>query len=294
MNANSNNLTIISGYNSPNPVTTTIPSGGVGPELAFTFRTDNGFDNLAVGNTGNGVLAIFAGTPTGLVLQSQMAMWKLRHASCSNFSERPRIVSRSTSCKKQFRRRRGGPEPDRHPWVFPEPPDHGDIALVGDMAPSNGVAQLVPLQESSLALVGTLLPLSTHSSPVAALRARRDAQPPSVPPSTTAGSFGQPLLGEETDSRRRAGRTRADPRRRLSRQPAKSQCRWLAALHARHQGALDRFDREHPEPFHRRCSRRAVNQFRYRQNDAERPSPQTPSCGEPACDSEPPLERGRE
>ena len=63
MNAKSNALTMISGYDGPNPVTTTIPSGGVDPSLAFTFHTDNGFDNLAVGNTGNGVLAIFQAPP---------------------------------------------------------------------------------------------------------------------------------------------------------------------------------------------------------------------------------------
>src|SRR5262249_8316348 len=69
-NAGSNDLTLISGFNGPDPVTTTIPSGGVDPTTAFAFSAGNGFDDLVVGNEGDGVLALFEGGPGGLGLTS--------------------------------------------------------------------------------------------------------------------------------------------------------------------------------------------------------------------------------
>ncbi len=62
VNAGSNDLTLISGFDGPDPVTSTIPSGGIDPDTAFAFTSGNGFDDLVVGNAGDGVLALFRGS----------------------------------------------------------------------------------------------------------------------------------------------------------------------------------------------------------------------------------------
>ena len=63
VNAGSNDLTLISDFEGSNPVTSTISSGGVDPTTAFAFSSGNGFDDLVVGNSGDGVLALFEGRP---------------------------------------------------------------------------------------------------------------------------------------------------------------------------------------------------------------------------------------
>ncbi len=70
VNAGSNDLTLISDFNGPDPVTTTISSGGLDPETAFAFESTSGFEDLVVGNTGDGVLALFEGGQDGLSLMS--------------------------------------------------------------------------------------------------------------------------------------------------------------------------------------------------------------------------------
>ena len=64
VNAGSNDLTLISGFEGPNPTTSTIASGGVDPDAAFAFESGSGFDDLVVGNAGDGELALFEGGRT--------------------------------------------------------------------------------------------------------------------------------------------------------------------------------------------------------------------------------------
>ncbi len=54
VNAGSNDLTLISGFEGPDPVTSTIASGGVDPDAAFAFGSGDGFEDLVVGNAGDG------------------------------------------------------------------------------------------------------------------------------------------------------------------------------------------------------------------------------------------------
>ncbi len=68
VNAGSNDLTLISGFGGPDPVTSTIPSGGVDPAAAFAFNSGSGFEDLVVGNAGDGELALFEGGLDGLSL----------------------------------------------------------------------------------------------------------------------------------------------------------------------------------------------------------------------------------
>ena len=70
VNAGSNDLTLISDFTGPDPVTSTIASGGLDPVTAFAFSSGSGFDDLVVGNNGDGVLALFEGGAEGLTLTS--------------------------------------------------------------------------------------------------------------------------------------------------------------------------------------------------------------------------------
>ena len=72
INSGSNDLTLISGLDSREITTATIPSGGVDPVTAFEFDSGSGFDSLVVGNNGDGVLALLQGGPDGLNLSSTM------------------------------------------------------------------------------------------------------------------------------------------------------------------------------------------------------------------------------
>ncbi len=71
VNAGSDDLTLTSNFEGPDPVTTTISSGGLDPDAAFVFE-DDGFDDLVVGNSdGDGVLAaLLKEARTGWTLMS--------------------------------------------------------------------------------------------------------------------------------------------------------------------------------------------------------------------------------
>ena len=198
VNPRSNDVTTISDYGGRNPVTTTISSGGVDPSVGFAFNTGRGYEDLVVGNTGDGVLTLFAGGPNGLTLESSMNVSDLRRAV-------ELVVSRVSSNEIRFfmllqSQIPGVPETDG-PYLlvlrdsFSLAPQlvlpGGTIATSGQSSAtlpgSSGVAQLVPLQESSLALIGTLLPLSSET-PAA-------AQP-------GAGETGAPVAAGPTTARR--------------------------------------------------------------------------------------------
>ena len=70
VNAGSNDLTVISDFMNADRTTITISSGGTYPDAAFSFSSGSEFDNLVVGNGGDGVLALFEGGPDGLSLIS--------------------------------------------------------------------------------------------------------------------------------------------------------------------------------------------------------------------------------
>ena len=182
VNPGSNDITLISGYGGSNPVTSTISSGGVSPSVAFAVDTPSGYEDLVVGNTGNGVLALFAGSSTGLTLESSMKVPDLKNAVAL-------VISRVSSHEVRFFLLLQSPLPGvpetQGPFflVLANPLSSAPHLVAGSgfditvgqpttfPQGSSGVAQLVPLQETSLALIGTLLPISTEA-PAAALRAR--------------------------------------------------------------------------------------------------------------------------
>jgi hypothetical protein len=159
VNSGSNDLTLISDFNGPDPVISTISSGGLDPVTAFAFSTGGGFEDLVVGNNGDGVLALFAGGPNGLTMIStefepnlpsptDLAFATLNGGQVEFYAategqESAVLVGLSLS----------GPTT---PGSVPPPPP----------PPSeSNVAQLIPLSESAstLALVGTLLTLTLES-----------------------------------------------------------------------------------------------------------------------------------
>ena len=149
VNAGSNDLTLISGFNGPNPVTTTIPSGGTDPLTAFAFASGGGFESLVVGNAGDGVLALFEGGPEGLVLTSRETVRDLPNPSDLSFSA-------LTGGQVLFYAATEGREAAILVALSLVP----NTGSPTPAPPLNDIVQLVPLQESSLALAGTLLTLT--------------------------------------------------------------------------------------------------------------------------------------
>jgi hypothetical protein len=155
VNAGSNDLTLISNFNGPDPVITTISSGGLDPVTAFAFGTGSGFDDLVVGNNGDGVLALFEGGPDGLTMISTESEPNLPSPTDLAFAT-------LTGGEVQFYAATEGREaavlvalslspatPAETQGPFPQP------------EPS--IPQLVALSESALALVGTVLTLTIES-----------------------------------------------------------------------------------------------------------------------------------
>ena len=152
VNAGSNDLTLISGFEGPNPVTSTIASGGVDPDAAFAFSAGSGFEDLVVGNAGDGVLALFEGGPDGLGLTSaddRAEPARPDGAGVLGVDRRPGAVLRGD----------GGPRVGRAGGAELGHRDRTDL-LVRRVAVRKSVAQLVPLHESSLPLVATVLTLT--------------------------------------------------------------------------------------------------------------------------------------
>jgi hypothetical protein len=127
-------------------------------------------------------------------------------------------------------------------------------AEVSPLAPepsetSSGVAQLVALQETSLALVGTLLTLTIDSSAgVTPNSSETEAGAALSSPSASAVSVGQPILGrggpgeraDELDQQEQANPLEGPVKPIIPNVPA-----WMRFILGT-EDAIERFDREHP------------------------------------------------
>ena len=155
VNAGSNDLTLITNFNSSDPIITTIPSGGLDPVTAFEFSSPDGFDDLVVGNNGDGVLALFEGGPAGLSLISTesdpnlpsptdlafatLAGGQVQFYAATEGRESAELVAFSLS----------GETPGQSPAAQP---------------PEVSSPTLIALEESTLALVATFLVLTVEST----------------------------------------------------------------------------------------------------------------------------------
>jgi FG-GAP-like repeat len=149
VNAGSNNLTLISGFGGPDPVTSTIPSGGVDPDAAFAFSAGTGFEDLVVGNAGDGELALFEGGPGGLTLTAATREANLPDPTALAFSA-------LTGGQVQFYAATAGRESAE--LVALSLGIETGLSSSSDASfAASSLAQLVPLSASSLPLVATVL-----------------------------------------------------------------------------------------------------------------------------------------
>ena len=155
VNAGSNDLTVISDFNGPDPVTSTISSGGVDPDDGLRVQRRAAASTTWWSATaGDGVLALFEGGPEGLSLMSTEIEPDLPSPTALAFSaltggqvqfyaatagrESAELVSLSP--RRRRRRPRSVPSPRR--------------------ASLTTVVQLVSLHDTSLPLVATVLTLT--------------------------------------------------------------------------------------------------------------------------------------
>jgi hypothetical protein len=177
VNSGSNDLTLISGFEGASPVMSTIASGGVDPTTAFEFGAGGGFEDLVVGNTGDGALALFEGGPEGLSLFSTAEEPNLPDPTALAFStltggavqfyaatagrESAELVALSLSIQLETTASPAGPGS-----TLIETVTGTGLLLAGPT--STATVQLVALNETSLPLVATVLTL-TISGPGAEL-----------------------------------------------------------------------------------------------------------------------------
>ncbi len=157
VNAGSNDLTMISEFNSQNPVTSTISSGGLDPDTAIAFSAGDEFDDLVVGNSGDGELALFEGGEEGLELISTETEANLPSPTDLAFST-------VGGGQVQFYAATAGHEADLLVTLSLGGETLAQKQPESSGATVNNVAQLVPLDQSSVALVASLLTLTVSTS----------------------------------------------------------------------------------------------------------------------------------
>ena len=240
VNAGSNDLTLISDFLGADPVTSTIASGGIDPVTAFSFSSGTGFDNLVVGNSGDGVLALFEGSEEGLTLTSSETNPDLPSPSALVFAG-------VAGGQVQFYAATEG----REAAALVALSLGGEIAppSAADLSPTPAVAQLVPLQESSLALVGTLLITTLPSSATEVNLGPAETEVATTVSLSTAGPVGPGQgvpaqgRGEETGAGGDETPAQPEPAKAGAEPPAAS---WQNRVLGTDE-ALERFDREHPD-----------------------------------------------
>jgi len=239
VNAGSNDLTLISGFMSADAITSTISSGGTDPLAAFSFNLASGFDNLVVGNSGDGVLALFEGSAEGLTLSSSETMPGLPSPTALVFAG-------VAGSQVEFY----GASEGREAAVLVALSLGGEIGPLSSSTSSATptVAQLVPLQESSLALVGSLLIVTLPSS----------ASELNLGPTETEAATAQSLssVAPVGSGQSVLTQSRADGTGSANGEPAKPEGPEASAdlpaappwqpLVLGTDEALERFDREHP------------------------------------------------
>ncbi len=156
VNAGSNDLTLISGFEGANPVTSTIASGGVDPDAAFTFSSGDGFEDLVVGNEGDGALTLYEGGPDGLGLMSVENEPNVPDPTALAFSA-------LTSGQVQFYAATSGRE-SAELVALSLSVEVATVTGPASPSPSPTSVQLVALNDNALPLVATVLTLTINVS----------------------------------------------------------------------------------------------------------------------------------
>ncbi len=141
----SNNLTLNSNLPTSAAVTRANSSGASSAGTSAGFSSSSALENLVTGKEGTAVLALFEGSTTALTLTSSAGIPGLSSTTALVFLG-------LTGSQAEFYSGNEGREAAAL------------LALSLGVQPTSSLPSLVPLHDSSLALVGTLLPLTVDSS----------------------------------------------------------------------------------------------------------------------------------
>jgi len=152
INAGSNTLTQISGLSVGSPVERSISTGGTDPTAGLMVGlASNTQDDLMVANNGDGNIALFQPGDNGLALSSVLSASGLPNPSSLAFA------SFNGGNLEFYATTEGEASASLLGFQLEEP---GSTLSLTSTGSTSGSAQLVSLNESSLALVGTLLTLT--------------------------------------------------------------------------------------------------------------------------------------
>ncbi|MGP0063469.1 MAG: FG-GAP-like repeat-containing protein, partial [Isosphaeraceae bacterium] len=157
INAGSNDLTLISGFEGSSPITSTIASGGVDPDAAFAFASASGDEDLVVANAGDGALALYEGSPEGLE-------WMATESEPGLPAPTALAFSTLTGGQVQFYAATAGRESAELVSLSLGLETSAGFGPFAPPASLNTMVQLVSLHDTSLPLVATVLTLTIEVS----------------------------------------------------------------------------------------------------------------------------------
>jgi len=186
VNSGSNNLTVISALGSGSPQMQSISSGGVDPIAAFAVDlTGNGLDSLVVANNGDGHISLLTGGDNGLALSSVLSSPGLPNPSGL-------ALASFGGGNLEFYATTEGEQSATLLGFQLEESGAGAVSSLSSASSPGGSAQLLSLNETSLALIGTLLTITIESQNASEQSVEGSAaQVASAGP----GSAGQSLIG---------------------------------------------------------------------------------------------------
>ena len=151
INSGSNTVTVISELGTLSPLTQTISSGGIDPTAAFAVPlTTNGAEGLVVANNADGNFSLFEPGDNGLALSSVFSSPGLPNPSAL-------ALASFNGANLEFY---AATEGETSASLLGFQLEEGGAVSSPSISETGGAAQLVSLNESSLALVGTLLTLT--------------------------------------------------------------------------------------------------------------------------------------
>ncbi len=155
VNSGSDNVTLISGLGSGSPFMESISTGGTDPTAAFAVDLQgNGQDSLVVANNADGNIALLLGGENGLALSSVISAPGLPNPSALA------LASFNNDSMEFYATTDGAESATLLGFQLEET---GALSANSSASSISGAAQLLSLNETSLALIGTLLTFTIES-----------------------------------------------------------------------------------------------------------------------------------